>query len=256
MEREARDHTTPPDRLTELARSRSVAVRAAVADNPATPIDALGRLAEDTNNTVLRALAASELPEQRLAAAHSSKEIARVVAAQHEDLADDASALLLDDASPDVRRQLSYYTRTPWVFERLVADPHPEVRRETMRNPLATPTLALLMSADADVRVRKYVPFCNVASRDLVDSLADDPRAEVRACVADSRRASPETLARLVTDSSSRVRWNVLVNNPDRVDLGRLLVDDPDEIIAVQARAQVEDPRRFTAYLGAVDLVE
>lgn len=71
-----------------------------------------------------------------------------------------------------------------------------------------------------------------------VEAMATDPAAPVRAAVAGSRRVRPETLTRLAEDRSADVRWEVMVTNPERLDLVEKLTADSDEINAMQARAQ------------------
>lgn len=89
-----------------------------------------------------------------------------------------------------------------------------------------------------------------------VERLAHDPVASVRSAAAASRRLRPETLTRLASDKSAVVRWYVLVRNPERLDLARVISEDSDEINATQALAQLADPRKFTAFLGPIDLIE
>jgi hypothetical protein len=48
----------------------------------------------------------------------------------------------------------------------------------------------------------------------------------------------------------------VLVHNPERLDLARRIAQDTDTMNADQARAQLDNPRRFTALLGDIELIE
>ena len=56
-------------------------------------------------------------------------------------------------------------------------------------------------------------------------------------------------------DRSAQVRWSVLVHNPERLDLAAIIAQDTDEMNSEQARAQLDNPRHFTAFLGNVSLV-
>ena len=60
----------------------------------------------------------------------------------------------------------------------------------------------------------------------------------------------------MADDRSSLVRWSVLVDNPERLDLARKIAQDPDEMNANQAKAQLARPRDFTAVLGDPDLIK
>ncbi len=120
-------------------------------------------------------------------------------------------------------------TQDASVVAALARDPHPAVRSTILLNPMLSDT-------DAEM-------------------LASDPIARVRATAAGCRRLRPETLSQMADDRSSLVRWSVLVDNPERLDLARRIADDPDEMNASQARAQLERPREFTRFLGDIDLV-
>jgi len=129
-----------------------------------------------------------------------------------------------------VRERMAEVAQDASVVAALARDPHPAVRSTAAINPALS---------DADVEM-----------------LASDPIARVRAAASGCRRLRPETLTRLADDRSSHVRWSVLVDNPERLDLARKIADDPDEMNASQARSQLERPREFTAFLGEIDLVD
>ena len=45
------------------------------------------------------------------------------------------------------------------------------------------------------------------------------------------------------------------MHNPERLDLAAIIAQDTDEMNSEQARAQLDNPRHFTAFLGNVSLV-
>lgn len=226
----AADRDTPLATLGELATDRSPKVRRAVAGNPSAPVEVLDSLVNDEKWAVRFAVAENPSPDAMRLAVEASDPDVRGRAAQRDDL--DAASLerLLKDAVPTVRERMAEVTRDVPTVSALARDPHPAVRSTILLNPALT-------EADAEM-------------------LARDPIARVRAVAADSRRLDPATLNLMVDDRSVQVRWSVLVNNPERLDLARKLREDPDETVANQASAQLDRPRDFTAYLGDIELVE
>lgn len=227
--RRAGDCAAAADELRALANDRSPKVRQAVAANPHTPADVLIELADDANTRVRYAVSANPSPHALTAALSSSDSHTRGIAARRADLDAAARRVLLTDPASFVREQLARTTTDSETLAALVKDPEPDVRASTLDNPRLPP---------ADIA-----------------QLARDRIATVRATAAASRRVTPEDLTLLAADKSVIVRFSVLLMNPERLDLAAVLADDPDERTAHQARAQLEDPRRFTAYLGDVDLV-
>lgn len=224
----AADPTATVADLTTLATDRSPVVRAAVARNPATPPDLLHALVEDRNFQVLVA-AVTENPSRNAItiALASPVRDARQLVAQRDDLTSADIEALLRDPAHQVREQLATWSKDPEVLARLARDAHPSVRSEAVLN--------------------------QHLSKEDTEMLASDRIARVRAAVASSRRLDPATLTRLAADRSVNVRWNVLVFNPERLDLAALIAEDTDEIIAVHARGQLDDPREFMRWSGEIE---
>jgi hypothetical protein len=154
----------------------------------------------------------------------------RGVAAQRDDLDVASVHLLLQDPVHTVRERLAKVAEDVRAVAALARDPHPAVRAAIVLNSRLS---------DADLEM-----------------LARDPIAQVRGTAAASRRVSSETLTGLAGDRSSQVRWSVLVGNPERLDLARILAEeDPDEMNASQAKAQLRRPRDFTESLGDIELI-
>ena len=215
--------------LRDLAVDTAPKVRAAVARNPAAPTAVLERLAADPSWRVRFAVAENPSAVAGLIALRSPDSDTRGVAAQRSDLGAEGVQLALADTVPSVRAHLATSTQDAQVAAVLAADPHPAVRAAIVLNPVLS---------DADV-----------------ETLASDPIARVRATAAASRRVRPATLTRLAGDRSAEVRWSVLVHNPERLDLARMIATDRDETNSSQARSQLERPREFTRVLGDIDLV-
>ncbi|MGR2752546.1 hypothetical protein [Agromyces arachidis] len=216
--------------LRELASDASPKVREAVASNPATPADALETLVADPKPMVRWAVATNPSPLARPIAIAASDAHTRELAATRGDLDPEDLRRLVNDPVRSVRLQVANVTTDAELARRLARDPDPRMRAMIIHNH-ALP--------DAEV-----------------ERLAHDPVASVRSSAAASRRLRPETLTTLATDKSAVVRWHLLVNNPERIDLARVIAEDPDEMNSDQAKAQLESPRQFTAFLGPIDLVE
>ncbi|WP_019134984.1 hypothetical protein [Cellulomonas massiliensis] len=222
--------TTSTHVLRDLASDSAPMVRAAVARNPVASTAILARLAADPSSRVRLAVAENPSPVAGLVALRSPDPDTRGLAAQRSDLGAEGVHLALADAVPSVREYLAVATQDVQVAAVLAADPHPAVRAAIVLNP--------------------------VLSAAHVETLASDPIARVRATAAASRRVRPATLTRLAADRSAEVRWSVLVHNPERLDLARMIAEDRNETIASQARSQLERPREFTRVLGDIDLVQ
>jgi hypothetical protein len=227
--RDASDEETAVTMLRELAADRSTKVREAVARNASTPADVLETLVRDKTWSVRYAVAENRSPSGRTVALAASDADVRGIAARRQDIDGPALERLLADPVPTVRVRLAECVDDASIASRLARDPHPAVRAAIVLNPVL---------GEADTQM-----------------LAHDRIARVRSTAAASRRLRPETLTGLATDRSSLVRWHVLVDNPERLDLARILAEDADELNANQARAQLQDPRSFTAFLGRIDLV-
>jgi hypothetical protein len=226
----AADTRTPRTRLRELASDRSPKVRTAVAKNPSTPCDVLEVLVHDDKWAVRFAVGENPSPAALPYALSASDPDVRGRAAQRNNLDVASTGRLLRDPVHTVRQRMAEVAGDSAVVAALARDRHPAVRATIVLNPSLT---------DADLEM-----------------LAQDSIARVRATAAGSRRLRPEILTRMAEDRSALVRWSVLTHNPERLDLARRIADDSDEMNADQARAQLERPRDFTAFLGDIELKE
>jgi hypothetical protein len=227
--RRAADPTASTSVLRELGIDKSPKVRGAVASNPSAPADLLSSLANDASGRVRFAVAENPSPDALAAALASTDKSTRNLAAQRDDLDDEIRLTLRADPEPYVREQLAVTSSDASTLAALARDPHPSVRSATFGN-------ARLTADDAEM-------------------LATDRIAGVRVAAAYSRRLTTDTLTRLADDRSAQVRWAVLVYNPERLDLAAKIAQDSDEMNAGQAKAQLANPRQFTAFLGNIDLI-
>lgn len=203
------------DRLRVLAGHRLTAVRAAVAENPATPPDVLADLVADRNHRPRFGVAQNSGPaavEIALAATHTD---VRVVLAQRRDLPDQIYEALLEDVDPAVRESLASSTDRQDLLARLAEDPHERVRATVTRNRACTPELLEILSHDRSHQVR-----ASAATTDVV---------------------TEEMLQRLARDKSANVRWWVIHRHWHRRDVLKLLADDPDEANAKAAGGVLKD---------------
>jgi hypothetical protein len=225
----AADSGTTAATLRDFATDKSPKVREAVARNPSTPTDALQVLVRDEKWAVRFAVAENPSSRALPVALGATDPDTRGRAAQREDLDPGSVQLVLHDAAHTVRERLAESTDDASAVAALARDPHPAVRASAVHSDH-------LSEAD-------------------VEMLARDSVAQVRAAAAASRRVSPDTLTGMAEDRSVQVRWSVLVNNPERLDLARKIADDADQMNAHQAKAQLDRPRDFTAFLGDVELI-
>ncbi len=205
-------------------------VREAVARNQLTPTAVLEKLVCDPRPLVRIAVAENPGRHAIAVALTASDPKVRAWLVGRKDLRPEHLDVLLNDPLRSVRAALAAATDDVRAVARLSHDPDPSVRATVTSNPL--------LRAEELLR------------------LASDRIARVRAAAAGSRRLPPETLTLMAGDGSAEVRWSVLVNNPERLDLARRIAEDRDEMNAHQARAQLERPRQFTAYLSGIELVE
>lgn len=206
----AADPKTTEATLRDLGVDKSVKVRSAVAGNPGTPVDVLEALANDVRWQVRFAVADNPNPAAIRRALSSRYSDVRGLASQRDDLDSDTRRQVLQDPDFRVRMAMAEGCSDPETLTTLARDEHPLVRSCAVLN--------------------RRLPAA------VVEESAGDRRAEVRAAVAVSGRARPETLIRLARDRSAVVRWKLLVDNSDRRDLLEILVQDRDELIARHAR--------------------
>jgi hypothetical protein len=223
----AADPGTTTTALRDFATDSSPKVREAVAMNPSTPADVLKVLVRDEKWAVRFALAQNPGPHALPIALSAADPDTRGRAAQRDDLDTASMALVLHDPVHTVRERLAEVAVDGEVVAALARDSHPAVRASIVRNPR-------LSNAD-------------------IEMLAHDPIAHVRATAAASRRVRPETLTGLAGDRSTQVRWSVLVGNPERLDLARMIAEDSDEMNASQAKAQLARPDDFTGFLSDIE---
>jgi hypothetical protein len=207
-----------PARLEALSTHRDKAVRAAVAQNPATPTPVLLALVDDKHFLPRYGVAENPDPRAWPVALQASDSGVRVVLAQRQDLDARTVQALLGDPEREVRESLGWSNKDPAVLARLARDEHKLVRAVAALN-------EALLEEDLEL-------------------LARDRVANVRACAAQSTRLRPETVLRLAHDRSYMPRYEVLLSHPDRRDIAEFLQHDNDDLVAHLARGRLNQRPR------------
>ncbi|PPF55999.1 hypothetical protein C5C13_11685 [Clavibacter michiganensis] len=213
------------DVLRSLSTHRSMSVRYAVADNPATDDETIARLIDDPNESV-RYTAASNLAErpalQQLVARSSDEWLRAALASTFLDQDDrslprDVQRALMADTFAETRSRIAETTNYLDIFETLLHDSDDRVSAACAANP----------------RIE----------REQMERLITDPKWEVRASAAarGMRYPDDEQLLRLAQDRSVGVRWTV-VYRPDRPRAAlELIAKDDDEMNAHAAKSVLGD---------------
>ena len=234
----ARDPVTPPAALFELASDPSALVRAAVAARPDAPAEALRPLTRDRDRLVREAVArnpstslgnllrlvadpdrwvrwavagnpACDESVRRAMARTPDKEL-RGLLAEMRTLEPDLAAMLIGDASPEVRERLATHTHDPVVITALMAD--------------------------RTVRVRKGVALNVRTTPQQRHTLAQDSAVDVRSALVRTVELDEADLRHLVDDRSVEVRLSMATSAVIPQHIRRALENDADETVAAAAR--------------------
>jgi len=206
----------PAEALRPLARDRDRDVREAVAKNPATSQGNLLRLVGDADRWVRWAVAANPAVDNRIRkvmAKAQDKEL-RGLLAEMRTLEPELAAILINDASPEVRERLAAHTRDPEVITALLQD--------------------------RTVRVRKGLAINKRTSAEQRHLLARDSSPDVRAALVRAVPLDEADLAALVDDRSVEVRRSLATSAVTPPHIRQALENDADETVA-------EDARRYRA---------
>jgi hypothetical protein len=229
----AQDRTTAPTELYELASDPSVRVRAAVAAHPDAPAEALRLLARDRDRTVREAVARNPAtsagnllrlvadPDRwvrwavaanpacdsrvRQAMVKAQDKELRGLLAEMRELEPELAAILVDDASPEVRERLASHTHDPDIISVLLRDRTVRVRKGVAINERATAEQRHLLAQDSSPDVR--ATLVRAVELDEVDlrSLLDDRSVEVRRSMATSAVTPQHIRQALENDSDETV---------------------------------------------------
>jgi len=234
----AQDRTTAPGALYELASDPSAQVRAAVAARPDAPAEALRPLARDRDRTVRETVAKNPATSQgnllrlvgdadrwvrwavaanpacdarvrHLMVKAQDKELRGLVAEMWE-LEPDLAAILVDDASPEVRERLASHTY------------HPEIISALLR--------------DRTVRVRKGVAINKRTTAEQRHILAQDSSPDVRAALVRAVELAEADLRLMLDDRSVEVRRSMATSAVTPQHIRQELEKDADETVAEDAR--------------------
>lgn len=226
--------TSDPERLTDMAVHRHATVRLEVANNAATPDEALLVLIADADRTVRTNAAGEAIARPALHEALSrsdDKWVRAILAAAYtrrpeQGLAEDLQRRLAVDEFWETRGRIGETTSHLDIFEALLADPNPRVRAYCAGNPRLT--------------------------RGQMDVLLADARFEVRCGAVGQGVVYPDEaqLARAARDRSANVRWNVIVRPGTPRGVLDLLIDDVDDFNRNDAR-RVRDGKLISPFIQA-----
>jgi len=210
---ERQDLTEAAARMLATDPRRSI--RLAVAKNAFAPPDVLRDLSADASWDVRWAALQNRAADDAalLAAIDDSDEALAPVGQRGDDLSARLLQRVFEATDPRGREQLAWATTSADVLIRLASDESQRVRRAVAESP----------HADSST----------------IRRLARDARAEVRAAVAHRHELPAECLADFARDRSAHVRFNLLVAHCDNVALAKLLADDVDPTVRMQARAML-----------------
>jgi hypothetical protein len=202
----------PAEALRPLARDRDRDVREAVARNPAASQANLLRLVGDADRWVRWAVATNPACDARVRhvmAKAQDKEL-RGLLAEMPALEPDLSAILIDDASPEVRERLARHTDDPDVIAALLRD--------------------------RTVRVRKGLAINERTTAEHRHALAVDSSPDVRAALVRAVELGEADLRSMLDDRSVEVRRSMATSDVVPEHLRQELANDADETVAEDAR--------------------
>lgn len=177
----AQDLNTPEDKLTELAKSPALAVKRAIAMNPASPKLALQRVFHEFSEEVLN----------NSATAFFNLE------------AESPLAWMQEDHRQGVAERCVV---SPSVLAMLASDRAENVRLQVAANLNTNAETVFLLSRDSSRFVRLAVAKRNDVAAEILEALSTDAESPVRLAVAQNPNASLQTLVRLTKDKDGRVK--------------------------------------------------
>jgi hypothetical protein len=208
----------PAEALRPLARDRDRTVRETVAKNPATSQGNLLRLLGDADRWVRWAVASNPSCDARVRNVMSKaqdKEL-RGLLAEMEALEPELAAILIGDASPEVRERLASHTADPEVIAALLRD--------------------------RTVRVRKGLAVNRWTSAEHRHILAQDSSPDVRAVLVRALELDEADLRAMLDDRSVDVRRSMATSALVPEEIRQELTKDPDESVAEDARRPRQSP--------------
>lgn len=197
----AKDPTTPPSTLSELAENRNLGIRKAIAHNPSTPGHVLDAFAVD-QKIATRAAAARN---------HSSP---------------DTLEVLSKDACLYVRQAVAANPATSCeTIMSLANDPSYDVRVQLLKNPSAPPQVWEQMINQLSLRPRRRMA-CNVPCyQDVVRRLARDPDGGVRYSVGCNSNLDEETVSWLIQNGDFQVIAGISQNYENLPEFARAALE-------------------------------
>lgn len=228
----AESSRTPPEVLKQLAGSRMVDMRFAVATNRSTSVDTLIKLSVDPDPAVRAGVLSNpKIPNevatataQSLLVSSADRELEDVLASlsRRTDIVLPAEIVekALDRLSksrlrdPDIRRTVTRDDRTSGkTLKRLANSTDDGIREDVARHDRTPVTVLSRLAQDPSSDVRRAVAGNPITDEHTLLALSNDEDWLVRRNTARNPTADQETLRRLLSDDNQRVR-KALLDNP------------------------------------------
>ncbi|WP_327591421.1 hypothetical protein OHA25_61010 (plasmid) [Nonomuraea sp. NBC_00507] len=210
--------STHPTTLRILAESRFLSVRVKIAENPHTPPETLTELARTPRGIIANTAAANPgVPAGELETILllSDSEAARLGALRNPTVTRHLIEVAAADPSPYVRSCAAHRTTVVTTLERLAADSDAFVRAGAARNllvPHLSPVQVDALAGDPERGPRAALASNPAAPARALERLAADKDTWVRSAVAKSDALTPAAAALLAGDPDERVRTDLAGN--------------------------------------------
>jgi hypothetical protein len=224
----AQSPKTPPDELRQLATSKAIAIRRAVAQNPSTPTEILLVLAaelpvEFCENPIFSLLLfespsfIDKIPPRTLSKLFRFEAL---------------PSIFLEKANEEVRIYAARLKDTSvHILRQLAVDPSKGVRAQVARNEKLPSDLVEKLSQDSEVTVRQAVSLRQTLTAEIAERLSIDKEAEVRSSVARHPNIPINLLEKLSMDVGLEVRRSVAAHPRCTPEILLSLALDEDETL-------------------------
>jgi 3-methyladenine DNA glycosylase AlkC len=246
-DRVAENPSTPIATLEKLSVHANTSTRWSVAENLSASKAILKNLAEDKDEYVRKYVASNPNLELSLIEKLSRDAYEDVVAGAAANPSASHSILeaLSKDKRGEVREEVAGNPSSSLaVLELLSRDKNERVRRNVAENPSSSDQILAILAKDKDSDVRESAitrqkvnlvnpndsDYLNIGA-DLLEELSSDPKALIRARIAEHPNTSSETLETLANDYDSSVRCEVAGNPRSSKQILEILATDDETAV-------------------------
>jgi hypothetical protein len=244
----AKDPQTPPERLAELSKSENQEIKAAVAENPNTPMKTLWRLGEYFPAELLKNPMLALLPLENPNFLLDISIYTFVKMAYHPD----CPSWIYESAASvaTLRHFIATNPRTPpTILETLVNESEDHIRIALAKNPNSSPTLLANLAKDESISVLVSLAKNPNTPLELLAALATHEDSEVQAGVAQNVETTPEILSSL-SSGDRLVRACIAAHSKASIPLLEQLSKDPNSDVRVNVAENPNTPIEVLAYLA------